>query len=196
MDQTSLSLLDRVCRSRDSESWSRLFELYAPLLKRWLARYDVQAADADDLVQEVLAVVMRELPQFQHNQRTGAFRSWLRTILVHRLRDFWRSRNYRPVAMGRTDFARHLDELADPRSSLTRTWDREHDEFVMKQLMQAVRPRFEPKTWQAFRLQVVDGRRADAVAHELGLSLASVYMAKSRVLHALRRESQGLTEGF
>ena len=42
----------------------------------------IRPSDVDDLVQEVLAVVLRELPQFEHNGRTGAFRRWLRTILL------------------------------------------------------------------------------------------------------------------
>lgn len=194
MDETSLSLLDRVCQQTDSESWDRLVELYAPLLRRWLKRYEVQHADAEDLLQEVFTVLVRELPKFKHNRRTGAFRSWLRTILVHRLRDYWRSRQYRPRATGKTGFLDQLDELAADTSGVSQVWNREHDEYVMKRLMDTVQGQFEPKTWQAFRRQVVDGLRADAVAAELGVSLGSAYVAKSRVLNALRRESEGLVD--
>ncbi len=80
MNETSLSLLDRVRQSADSESWDRLVRLDAPLMKNWLGRYEIQ--DSDDLVQEVLTTVVTELPKFEHNQRPGAFRSWLRTILA------------------------------------------------------------------------------------------------------------------
>ena len=80
----------------------------------------------------------------------------------------------------------------DDASEASQMWNREHDEYVMKRLMDTVRGQFEPKTWLAFRRQVVDGLRADVVAAELGVSLGSVYMAKSRVLNALRRESEGL----
>ena len=100
MDETSLSLLDRIRETDDTKSWDRLVALYAPLLKRWVRQYDVQESDADDLVQEVLTVVSQELPKFNHNQRTGAFRSWLRKILVHRLQNYWRGRKQRPAAKG------------------------------------------------------------------------------------------------
>ena len=196
MNETSLSLLDRVRKSADSESWDRLVGLYTPLLKRWLGRYEIQHSDADDIVQEVLAAVVNDLPKFQHSQRAGAFRSWLRAILVNRVRGFWRSRKYRPIATGTSGLDKRLQQLQDDASDLSRIWDREHDEQVMKQLMEAVRPQFEPKTWEAFRHQVIDGQRADAVAQQLGMSLSSVYMAKSRVLSALRRESEGLIESL
>ncbi|MEQ9410849.1 MAG: sigma factor [Fuerstiella sp.] len=65
-----------------------------------LRKYLVQDADADDLVRDVLTTVARELPCFVHDQRTGAFRNWLRQILVHRLQNFWRARQYRPATTG------------------------------------------------------------------------------------------------
>jgi RNA polymerase sigma-70 factor (ECF subfamily) len=154
----------------------------------------VQDSDADDLTQDVLLVVLRELPRFEHNRRPGAFRRWLRTILVHRVRDFWKRRRRTPTATGATSFHQQLDQLADDASPVSQRWDREHDEHVMQQLLEAVRPGFAPQTWQAFHLQVIEGRRADAVARELGLSLSSVYVAKSRILTALRREAEGLIE--
>lgn len=192
MNSTSISLIERACRESDSDSWARLVDVYVPLIRHWLGRFDVQNADVDDLVQDVLAVVARELPQFEHNERPGAFRKWLRTILKNRLRDFWRSQQYRPVATGRTSTLRRIEQLADDASQVSRLWDQEHDEFVMKRLMTLVEPQFDPTTWAVFRRQVIDGRAPKSVADELGVSLNSVYLAKSRVLNALRREAAGI----
>lgn len=196
MNETSLSLLDRIRETSDSESWSRLVALYRPLLQRWLHRYEVQDSDADDIVQDVLAAVLNELPKFQHNRRTGAFRSWLRTILVNRVKRFWRSRRNQPVATGTSSIDEKLNQLQDEASELSQIWNREHDDHVLKRLMRVIRPQFATQTWQAFYRQVIDGQRADAVALDLEMSLSSAYMAKSRVLHALRRESEGLVDEF
>jgi DNA-directed RNA polymerase specialized sigma24 family protein len=43
-------------------------------------------SDADDLAQEVMLVIVREMPHFEHSGRKGAFRNWLRMITVHRRR--------------------------------------------------------------------------------------------------------------
>ena len=53
---------------------------------------------------------------------------------------------------------------------------------------------FAPATWQAFRRHVLEGEPAGQVAEELGLSLNSVLLAKSRVLKRLRQELAGLVE--
>lgn len=193
---TSLSLLDRAANPADSDSWDRLAQLYVPLMRRWLNQYDVQRADADDLIQEVLVVVMQELSQFDHNQQTGAFRNWLRRILVNRLRNFWRSRKCEPRGKGTSSLLEQLNQLEDDGSAISRIWNAEHDQHVISQLMEAVRPRFQAKTWEAFRRQMFDGQRADAVAAELNMPLSSVYVARNRVLSTLRREVEGLVDSI
>lgn len=194
MSDTSLSLLGRARIDASDDAWQQVAELYVPLLRSWLTRFEVDSTDADDLIQEVLLTVARELPQFEHSRRTGAFRSWLRTILVHRLRDFWRSRKYRPAATGGSTWAEQLEQLADESSNASREWNLEHDRHLMARLLESVRPRFEPQTWEAFHRQMFDGQRADAVAAELGMPLNSVYVARSRVLSTLRREAAGLID--
>lgn len=193
-EQTSLSLLDRLVHHSDSASWERLVAIYTPLLKAWLRRYQLQPADADDLVQEVLAAVSRDLGEFQHSGRQGSFRAWLRTILVHRLKYFWRAGRRRPIAQGTTDFQEQLAQLEDPGSTLSHLWDREHDEHVLRHLLDANKSKFTPPTWQAFQRLVFDNAKASEVAEELGMSVNAVLIAKSRVLSCLKRQSRGLLD--
>jgi RNA polymerase sigma-70 factor (ECF subfamily) len=194
MSETSVSLLERLRSQPDTASWQRLVDLYTPLLHGWLRRYALQQADVDDLVQDVLTVVVRELPHFQHNQQRGAFRCWLRTILVNRLRYFWRSRQSRPLAACDSDLGQMLDQLEDPGSGLSQLWDREHDQHVLRRVLELIEHDFAPSTWEAFRRVVVEGKDEEAVAAELGLSVNAVFIAKSRVLCRLRQESAGLVD--
>jgi RNA polymerase sigma-70 factor (ECF subfamily) len=194
MSATPLSLLDRLQRRPEDESWKRFVDLYAPLLRAWLRRCHVTDADADDLTQEVLAVVVRELPRFRIGRRPGSFRRWLRTVTVHRLRDFWRSRRYRPLAPGGDDFQELLEQLEAPDSGLGRLWDLEHQRHVARRLLDAIRADFTPTTWQAFRRVVTDGVRPADAAAELGLSVNAVLLAKSHVLRRLREEGRGLLD--
>lgn len=192
--ETSLSLLDRLRKSSDEADWSRLVEAYSPLLRAWLVRYDVQTADADDLVQDVLVVVHRELPSFQHNHRPGAFRSWLRQIVVYRLRNFWRSRG-RLIAVGSdTDLEEQLRQLEDDSSVLSQSWDREHNLAVARKLLEMIESRFTDSTRLVFRRLVLDGADADTVSAETGQSLNAIFTAKSRVLRELRRLGAGLVD--
>ena len=196
MAETSISLLEQLRATTDPQSlsWQRFTDIYTPLLGTWMGRYQLQPSDADDLVQEVLLAVSRELAEFRHSGRVGALRAWLRTIMVHRLRNFWRSRQNRPVARGGSDVLEQLDQLADPRSSLSRVWDREHDQHVTRELLKLIQPDFSPNTWQAFRRVVLEGAQPDAVAAELEISLNAVFIAKSRILNRLRQVGRGFIE--
>jgi RNA polymerase sigma-70 factor, ECF subfamily len=190
VDETSHTLLDAL-RSRPSAAgWQRLVSIYTPLIQSWLHRQGVAGADAEDLGQEVLAVVVRELPNFHRDGRTGAFRRWLRLIAVHRLRDFWRARQSRPPAVGGSDWDAKLHQVEDPESDLSRLWDREHDQHVARGLLAYLEPDFEPSTWAAFRRVVLDGVKPADAAAELGVSVNAVLIAKSRILRRLRQEFQ------
>ena len=191
--ETSESLLVRLRDAPTEDDWQRLDDAYRPLLRAWMARAGVAASDVDDLVQDVLLVVFREVAGFEWRGQ-GAFRAWLRTILANRVRDHFRGQKYRPTATGGSDFQSWLDELESPDSALSRRLDREHDEHVAASLMNRVQGDFEPATWQAFRRHVLEGEPAAPVAEALGLSLNSVLLAKSRVLKRLRQEAAGLVE--
>jgi RNA polymerase sigma-70 factor, ECF subfamily len=194
MTATSASLLDRLQRDADPADWRRLVDLYSPLVRNWLRRHEVKGADADDLVQEVLAVVVRRVPDFRHNRRVGAFRAWLRAITVNCIRDFWKANRIRPAAPGGSDFGSYLDQLADPDDPLSREWDRAHDLHVVGRLLELLQPQFQQATWAAFRGFALEGRPAEQVAAELGLTVNAVFIAKSRVLARLREEAAGLVE--
>jgi RNA polymerase sigma-70 factor (ECF subfamily) len=193
MLDTPVSLLDRLCDKQDAASWRRWFDLYTPLIRQWLARYALQPHDADEVVQEVLVVVVRELPQFRHNQHRGAFRAWLRGVLANRLRRLWDSRKLPQGPAGEEGMAA-LAQLEDPDSSLSHLWDQEHDHYVARRLMELVEPEFAPATWKAFQLLALEGKPPDEVAAELGISTNAVRIAKSRVLSRLRQESAGLID--
>jgi RNA polymerase sigma-70 factor (ECF subfamily) len=135
--ETSVSLLGRIAGAPTEDDWRRLDQLYRPLLRAWMARAGVAAADVDDLVQDVLVVVSREIAGFEWRGQ-GAFRAWLRKIVANRMRDYFRRQKYRPTATGGSDFLRRLDELESPDSALSRLWDREHDQHVTTSLLRRV----------------------------------------------------------
>lgn len=67
MTNTSPSLLKRLRRPEDQAAWDRFVELYTPLLYDWARRMHLQEADAADLLQEVFAVLVQELPRFDYD---------------------------------------------------------------------------------------------------------------------------------
>jgi RNA polymerase sigma-70 factor, ECF subfamily len=193
MNETRQSLLFRA-RTGEEEAWKDLTELYRPLIIGWLNRQGVPSVDLEDLSQDILLSVVQHLPGFEHSGHRGAFRSWLRTIVCNRTTDYWRAAGARTPASGGSGATAALQQIADPDSDLNRQWDEEHDRYVLGCLLDLVEQEFEPTTARAFRRLALDGASGAEVAGELGLSVAAVYMAKSRVLQRIRQEAEGLID--
>jgi RNA polymerase sigma-70 factor (ECF subfamily) len=76
-------------------------------------------------------------------------------------------------------------------------WNREHDRYLLRQLLSVAEPHFQPNTWTAFcRTASEGGAKPEVVAQEMGISKNAVIVAKCRVLSSLRQEFDGLIESF
>jgi RNA polymerase sigma-70 factor (ECF subfamily) len=162
--------------------------LYLPLVRYWLARFPGLGKEIDDLVQDVLVVLVHELPSFER-RRHGAFRAWLRQITINRVRTWWRTQLKQPQAQLGEESEQLLSQLEDPNSDLSRQWDQQHDRHVLQRLLAAVKADFEPCPWQAFTRIALDGLSLAEAARELQLSESAVAQAKFRVLKRLREEA-------
>jgi len=193
VNPTSVSLLDRLKVARpEASDWSRLQDIYLPLIQRWLGRVPGLGHESADLAQEVLIVVFREVPRFDR-RREGSFRAWLRQVTVNKIRSYRRKRRRQPAA-GLDPTDGFLERLSDPNDDLAREWDRDHDKHVVQKLLALVQPAVSPTTWAAFQRFAVDDIPAVRVAEELGLSENAVILAKSRVLKRLRQEAGDLLQ--
>ncbi len=189
MNTTSLSLLDRLRHAApDPTDWQRLHAVYQPVIRSWLRRVPRLGDEADDLSQEVLVILFRELPSFER-RRDGSFRAWLRQITLNRIRTFQKALGKRPLAGAGEGIAEALAQLADPASDLAQQWDQDHDRHVFEKLLALVKPDFTEATWEAFTRCAVEDQPAAEVAVAMKLSVRVVVQAKFRVLKRLREEA-------
>ena len=184
---TSLSLLERI-RSGEAAGWNRVVELYAPLVQHWCRRGGVQAADADDLVQEVFQAAALGIATFSHDRAGDTFRGWLRNITRHKIMDFWRRHDRHPDAFGGTEAMIRMQQVPEREGDAEDPEDADQTSAMFHRALELLRGEFEHRTWQAFWRATVDGLPAPEVAAELGMTSSAVRMAKSRVLRRLRQE--------
>lgn len=163
-----------------------MLEIYQPLIAKWLGRFGARPSDLNDLSQSVLIIVVRKLPGFEHGGRKGAFRAWIKAITRNCLLEFWRDKKIHPVATGKSSFQASLNQLADEASEISQMWNREYDEHVLASVLKQIQCEFKPQTWAAFQQVALGGKKAKEVADELGISINSVFIAKSRVMTRLR----------
>jgi RNA polymerase sigma-70 factor (ECF subfamily) len=71
---------------------------------------------------------------------------------------------------------------------LARRIEEAFDQEILAAAEVQVRLRVAPHTWEAFHLLVHEGQPAVAVAQRVGMQVAMVYVAKSKVLKMLQEE--------
>lgn len=182
---TRPSLLARLRDPADAAAWSRFVDLYAPLVYRFARRRGLQDADAADLTQEVLRAVAGAAGRFTYDPRQGRFRGWLQTVVRNKLINF--AAKARRQMRGSGDSAvQELLAASAEAPELEEAWRDEYHRHLFHWAAEQVRNEVQRSTWEAFQRSAVEGKRGQAVATELGMSVAAVYLAKSRVLARIK----------
>ena len=189
---TRPSLLVRIRDAADREAWRQFVELYAPLVYRFARRRGLQDADAADLTQDVLHAVARSSERLEYDPRRGSFRGWLFTVARNKLHTFLKRRVRRGQAV---PVDRLAEEPAAPGPDEAELWEQEYEQRLFDWAAEQVRGHFQDSTWSAFWQTAVEGRGCGDVAGELGLTVAAVYLARSRVMARLRQRIQELERG-
>lgn len=188
---TPVSLLARLKCDNDATDWQRFVNLYVDLIRRWFIRAGIPTHELDDLLQDCMVSLMKGIKQFEHNGRPGAFRCWLKSVVVHRAASWFRSyRSRREFAFAGlpSEFASIEDQM------LPLEWEKEHDDYVLQKLLRIVKADVSETTWVAFYRQAFENVQPTSLASELGISENAVLLAKSRVLRRLRKLAEGLID--
>ncbi len=172
-------------RRMDPAGWSRLVTTFGPIVYRWCRTSGVRDADAPDVVQDVFAAVARSIANFEREKSQGSFRSWLATITRNKVRDYYRIQAKRQIGEGGTQALVELQMIPEDLDSTICAASATTP--LIREVLQQVEAEFESTTWRAFWMTAIDRVKASDVAKQLGITAASVYQSKSRVLRRLRQ---------
>lgn len=182
---THQSLLARLRGGDDQEAWAECFQRYRDLILGVARRRGFAGADGEDLLQDVFVELGKSLPKFEYDQERGRFRGFLKTITVRAIGKRLRRRGPAP-AIG-TDPEMAPDEaVGAPDPEFEATWEAEWRQYHLRLAMGVLHNEVRATDLRAFEAVTQGQRDPRAVASELGISVESVYQAKSRILKRLR----------
>jgi len=193
--QTRRSLLSRLRDFEDTESWQTFFDLYWRLLYNVARRAGLDDGDAQDVVQDTVMAVAREIPQFRYDRERGSFKQWLFRILRRRVADHFRKLYRQPVEAGMSPEILEGTAEADAivmrdGVSLSDAWNQEWERSILDAAIAQVRAQANPKHFQVFDYCVLKEWPVAKVASTLGMNAAQVYLARHRVSHAVKRAAR------
>ena len=196
---TRYSLLSRLQNWDDEDSWKDFFDTYWRLIYSIALKSGLIEAEAQDVVQETIISVARDLHKFKRDRNLGSFKGWLRNIIRWRIADQLRRRQpggrmgivTAAEDVGQSDLAEIPDPAATGSEAL---WEQEWQNNLMQAAMERVKRRVKEEHYQMFDLYVVRQWPVSRVARTLGVNIGQVYLAKHRVSALIKKEVRALEE--
>jgi RNA polymerase sigma-70 factor (ECF subfamily) len=194
---TRRSLLSKLKSWDNQDSWREFFETYWRLIYDVARKAGLDDAESEDLVQETILSVAKEMPGFKYDRSRGSFKGWLRPITRCRIADALRKR-YRAAAAGNVEPANlaqadALAEVADPGGlALEAIWDREWEEHLRAAALARLKQRVKLEPFQIFELHVLQNWPVKDVAATLGVAVPTVYWVSQRVARLLKQLVRGI----
>lgn len=187
LPDTRPSLILRVRDPGDREAWAEFSNIYRPVICR-IARFKgMQAADADDMAQQVLMAISQAIERWSPQSGGPKFRSWLRRIAENAILNAV-TRGVPDRGSGDDEIKAFLEQrfaVEGPDSDLLKI---EYRREVFHSAAAQIRNEFSDDTWSSFWLTAVDGVQVEVAAQQLGRSRGSVYASRSRVMKRLRQK--------
>jgi RNA polymerase sigma-70 factor (ECF subfamily) len=161
-------------------------------VRSYCRHWQLQPNDADDIVQDVMSSVAKQIKDFDYDPSKGRFRAWLGTVAANKIKTFLIKTNKRAIAESplKTDSTEVNENYTDPDSNWLEVFSNE----ILKQAMENIRPHFESVTWKTFQSSWIEDKPATEVAEFLSIPVHSVYVNKSRVLKRLEQEIRVLAD--
>ena len=185
---TPVSLLVRIASEktgiRDEAAWTRLFELYAPVIRAF-AEERGAGGEEEDVVQEIfmkLAAVLGE-GRVKIGGDAGKFRRYLATLIRNELVSRWRRRQARGdgVTMSIDSHAAGADPAVDSETAalIDAKWRLARRQAAVEWAL--TKTALSAQSKAVYREYAIKGRPIGEVAAEFGISRNSVSQIKTRV---------------
>lgn len=195
---TRWTLVKRLKDWDDQEGWKTFFETYWRLIYNFARQSGLAESEAQEVVQETVITVAKKVGSFNTDPSVGSFKSWLLQVTKSRIIDQLRKRPapdrfQHSLAQADDDPTPTVERVADPGSlPLDSRWNQEWQQNLLEAALQSVKRRVNPRHFKIFYLHVMKKLPCHEVAAALGVNVAQVYLAKSRVLVKVKREVRRL----
>lgn len=195
--RTRKSLIENLKNTlTDQTSWQEFFDTYWRLIYSVARRAGLTDAEAQDVVQETVITVAKNIKGFEYDG-SRSFKGWLLNTARWRITDQFRKRQRADRPQERQPHATRrtatIERIPDPNVvNVDSLWDEEWKNNLLNAAMERVKRNVKPKQYQIFDFYVIKGWPVEKVAQMLGVSRAQVYLVKHRISRAIKREIEVL----
>ena len=193
---TRRSLIDRLADWNDRKHWQEFFDGYWRLIYSTARKSGLTDAEAQEVVQETVITVAKNIEKLKYDPNRGSFKGWLLQITRWRIVDQFRKREPGNAKAPRTTDDRltaTIERVPDAGvADIDAVWEAEWKENLFEGAIARVKKKVDAKQFQIFDCYVRKEWPAQKVAEQLKVSVGQVYLARHRVGAALKKEIRAL----
>jgi RNA polymerase sigma-70 factor (ECF subfamily) len=197
--RTRTTLIKRLKDWRDQASWQDFFDTYWKLIYSVALKSGLTDTESQDVVQETMFSIAKQMPDFQYDRSLGSFKGWLLKLTRWRITDQYRKRD--PVRHTRSTPDEHgsgddpLDSVADAAHvDLEALWEQEWRKSLLETAVTKAKRNVDPLHYQLFDMYVNKHWAPEKVAKTFRVPVGQVYMAKHRVTGIVKKEIEQMTK--
>jgi RNA polymerase sigma-70 factor (ECF subfamily) len=193
---TRRSLVDRLANWDDQRRWQEFFDTYWKLIYSAARKSGLTDAEAQEVVQETIITVAKNIDRLRYDPAIGSFKGWLLQITRWRIADQFRKREPEGKKCSHSQddsLTATIDRVPDSRIvDLTAIWEAEWKDNLFEAAIARVKKKVDPKQFQIFDCYVRKEWPPQKVAERLRVSVGQVYLARHRVAALLKKEIKAL----
>jgi RNA polymerase sigma factor (sigma-70 family) len=193
---TRRSLVDRLGNWDDRKRWQEFFDSYWKLIYSAARKAGLTEVEAQDVVQETVITVAKNVGKLRYDPAIGSFKGWLLNITRWRIADQFRKRSpdqQRHRGPGDDRATATIDRFPDSSAdAVEEVWEKEWKENLFDAAITRIKKKVDPKQFQIFNCYVQKEWPAQKVAEQLRVSVGQVYLARHRISSLLKKEIKAL----
>jgi RNA polymerase sigma-70 factor (ECF subfamily) len=188
---TRWTLIERLKNWDDQESWRQFFDTYWKLIYGVAIKSGLTHPEAQDVVQETVMSVCKNMTNFKADPAYGSFKAWLLTLTRWRITDQVRKRGrvgntrqeqLKAASNVETTSTPIEERVPDPAgNALDAIWNDEWEKHILVAALEKVQQQSSAKHYQIFFLQAIKHIPPAKIAATLNVKVDQVYLIKHRL---------------
>ena len=166
----------------DESAWLRLFELYAPAIRKF-AEYQGANADSEDVAQEIFVKLVNVLRNGSYRADAGMFRRYLAAMIRREVVSRWRKAQVRGdgvnIPLDALDVGAEPAVPPEQEAAIDAKWRLARHEAAVEHAL--TKTALSARSREIYRAYVLDGRPIEEVAARFGVTKNHIGQIKLRV---------------
>jgi len=194
-NRTRTTLVVGLKNLEDQRIWNRFFDSYWKLIYNAAIQAGLKDADAQEVVQETVISVTKNIKDFEYDRSKGSFKGWLMKTTKWKIMDQFRKiqkKNTRECS-GSSEF---LENLSNELPEVEKYWENNWQQELLESALVKVKEQVKPIYYQVYDMLIRKEMKPKEVSSALGIKTDQVYLAKHRVAEVLKQIVGEMNSGW